>query len=230
MANILSYEGVMELLDWTYDKAVNGLGVAGMDSAIDLAEDYLKQEGNLTSQVNSLIRWQNTKSVTSGFLSGLGGIITLPVAIPANIASVMYVQIRMIAAIAHMGGYDLKDDKVKTLVYTCLAGNGAKDILKSTGVIIGTKMSTQLIKSISRETITAINKAVGFRLLTKFGEKGAVNLGKAIPLVGGVIGGAFDGVSTNIVGNVARNAFIIEEPPVFDGIGSAVKPFWSWKK
>ncbi|ENV4137250.1 hypothetical protein ACFJ8K_001316 [Escherichia coli] len=42
MANILSYEGVMELLDWTYDKAVNGLGVAGMDSAIDLAEDYLK--------------------------------------------------------------------------------------------------------------------------------------------------------------------------------------------
>lgn len=224
----MSYEGVMELLDWTYEKAVNGLGVVGMDSAIDLAEDYSKQEGSLTEQINSLIRWQNTKSVTSGFLSGLGGIITLPVAIPANIASVMYVQIRMIAAIAHMCGYDLKDDKVKTLVYTCLAGNGAKDILKSTGVVIGTKMSTNLIKSISRETITAINKAVGFRLLTKFGEKGAINLGKAIPLVGGVIGGTFDGVSTNIVGNVARDAFIPETVNMSSEYVKTKSSFWPW--
>ena len=30
-----------------------------------------------------------------------------------------------------------------------------------------------------------MNKAVGFRLLTKFGQTGLVNLGKAIPLVGG---------------------------------------------
>ncbi|HEA1012053.1 TPA: EcsC family protein, partial [Escherichia coli] len=60
----------------------------------------------------------------------------------------------------------------------------------------------------SRETITAINKRVGFRLLTKFGEKGAINLGKMIPLVGGVIGGTFDGVSTNLVGNIARKTFI----------------------
>lgn len=107
-----------------------------------------------------------------------------------------------------MGGYDVKDDRVKALVYSCTAGNAAKDILKGTGIVIGSKLSTQLIKNISRETITAINKRVGFRLLTKFGEKGAINLGKMIPLVGGVIGGTFDGVSTNIVGNIARKTFI----------------------
>ncbi|OUH17033.1 hypothetical protein AZ018_005109 [Klebsiella pneumoniae] len=163
---------------------------------------------SLTKKVNSLIRWQNTKSATTGFVSGLGGIITLPVSIPASIATVMYVQISMITTIAIMGGYDVKDDRVKALVYSCLAGNAAKDILKGTGIVIGSKLSTQLIKNISRETITAINKRVGFRLLTKFGEKGAINLGKMIPLVGGVIGGTFDGVSTNIVGNIARKTFI----------------------
>lgn len=141
-------------------------------------------------------------------LTGLGGIIIMPVAIPANIATVLYVQIRMVAAVAIMGEYDVRDDRVKALAYACLAGNAAKDILKETGIIIGSKISTQLIKSISNETIIAINKRVGFKLLTKFGQKGTINLGKMIPLVGGVIGGALDGISTNIVGNIARETFI----------------------
>lgn len=207
MTEKLSEGKIMQALNWAYDKALDG-SIPGTDSSYEMAESYLKGEGSLVEKVNSLIRWQNTKSVTTGFVSGLGGIITLPVAIPASIATILYVQIRMITAIAIMGGYDVKDDRVKTLVYTCLAGNAAKDILKGTGIVIGSKMSTQLIKGISRETIVAINKRVGFRLLTKFGEKGAINLGKMIPLVGGVIGGTFDGISTNVVGNVARKTFI----------------------
>lgn len=196
----------MQVLDWAYDKAVNG--TPGLDSAFELAEDYMKGNGSRVDQVNSLIRWQNTKAGTSGFLTGLGGIITLPVTVPANIASVMYVQIRMIAAIAHMGGHNLKDDKVKTLIYACLTGNAAKDILKDVGIVFGRKLTESAIKNISGKTITAINQKVGFRLLTKFGEKGLVNLGKAIPLVGGLVGATFDSVATNTIGNISRSAFI----------------------
>jgi hypothetical protein len=105
----------------------------------------------LIENVNSLIRWQNTKSATSGFLSGLGGVIVMPVAIPANITSVILVQIRMVAAIAHMGGHDLKSDEVKTFVYACLAGNGAKDILKNSGIGIGKKLAISGIKKIPVE-------------------------------------------------------------------------------
>ena len=206
MANNLTESKIMDVLNWSYDKAVQG--VAGLDSAYDLADDYLKQEGSLHAQANSLIRWQNTKAGTSGFLTGLGGIITLPVAIPANVASVMYVQIRMIAAIAHMGGYNLNDDRVKSLVFLCLTGNADKDILKDVGIVVGKKLAENAIKNISGKTIVAINKKVGFRLLTKFGEKGVINLGKAIPLLGGVVGATFDSVSTNTVGNIARNTFI----------------------
>lgn len=196
----------MNALDWAYDKAIDG--VPGLDSAEDLASSYLAESGDLEEQVNSLIRWQNAKSATSGFINGLGGAILMPVTIPANITSVMYVQVRMIAAIAKMGGYDLRDDRVKTLVYTCLCGNAAKDIAKELGIKVGTKITEQAIKNISREVIVKINQAVGFRLVTKFGEKGVINLGKAIPLVGGVVGATFDSVSTNTIGNVAREIFI----------------------
>lgn len=207
MANNLTESKIMDILDWTYEKAING--IPGLDSAYDLAADYTKSNESLYSQANSLIRWQNTKAGTSGFLTGLGGIITLPVSVPANVASVMYVQIRMIAALAHMGGHNLQDDRVKSLVFVCLTGNAAKDILKDVGIVVGRKVAENAIKNISGKTITAINKKVGFRLLTKFGETGVVNLGKTIPLLGGVIGATFDSVTTNTVGNIARDTFIV---------------------
>jgi len=209
MANKLSENKIMKALDWAYEKVVDG--VPGLDSAAELAEDYMKGNGSLYDKTNSLIRWQNIKAGTSGFLSGLGGWLTMPVAIPINISSVMYVQIRMIAAIAHMGGHDLKDDRVKTLVYACLTGNAGKDILKQAGIQIGKKLTTQAIKNVSREVITKINQKVGFRLLTKFGEKGAINLGKLVPFVGGIIGGTADTIATNTIGNIARDTFIAKK-------------------
>lgn len=102
----LTQSKMMQLLDWSYEKALNGL--PGTPDAFELADNYLRKHTTVEKSVNSLIRMQNTKAGTSGFLTGLGGIITLPVAIPANIASVVYVQMRMVAAIAVMGGYDLK--------------------------------------------------------------------------------------------------------------------------
>lgn len=206
MAKELTHNKIMDALDWAYDKAVNG--VPGLDSAAEMAIEYSAGDGTLEEKINSLIRWQNTKAGTSGFLTGLGGIITMPVTIPANIASVMYVQIRMIAAIAKMCGQDLHSDRVRILVYACLAGDAAKDILKDVGIVIGSKVAVNAIKNISGKTITAINQKVGFRLLTKFGEKGVINLVKIVPVLGGVIGGTVDAVATNLIGNVARNTFM----------------------
>jgi hypothetical protein len=197
---------IMKALDWSYERAVNG--IPGLDSAEELAQDYLNKGGSLVENVNSLIRWQNTKAAASGFITGLGGVMTLPVAVPANIATVLYVQVRMIAAIAIMGGYDVRDDRVKTLVFTCLCGDGALTLVKDIGIAVGKKLTEQAIKNLSKDVIIRINKAVGFRLLTKFGQTGIVNLGKAVPLLGGMIGATFDSVATNTIGNVARDIFI----------------------
>ncbi len=219
---LISQEKIEQALDWAYDKSVNG--VAGLDSAFELAESYMKGDAPLVDQVNSLIRFQNGKAATSGFLSGLGGLITLPVAVPANVTSVLYVQIRMIAAIAHMGGHNIKDDRVKTLVYTCLVANSAKDVAKNLGITVGGKLATNAIKAIPGKTLIEINKRVGFRLLTKFGEKGVINLGKAIPLLGGLIGGSFDAYATNKVGDVARDTFIALPKPEQDEPKPELKP------
>ena len=38
-----------------------------------------------------------------------------------------------------------------------------------------------------------------------------MNLGKMVPFVGGVIGGSFDAMTTNYIGNTARKVFIEEK-------------------
>lgn len=197
---------MLQVLDWAYEKAL--VGLPGLDSAIELAQYYENKDGTLEDKVNSLIRWQISKTTSTGFLTGLGGLITLPVAIPADIASAVYVQIRMIAAIAYLGGFDIKDDKVKTLIYVCLVGKSAKDILTDIGIQIGIQIGQNLLKSLPSKILTKINQMVGFRLVTKFGAKGAVNLVKIIPVLGGVIGGSINAIATNTVGNVARETFI----------------------
>ena len=144
---------------------------------------------------------------TSGFLTGFGGFITLPITIPANLSSVLYVQLRMIACTAYMAGYDVESDEVQTLIYACLAGVSVGELVKQAGIKIGVKMATGAIKKIPGKILTKINQAVGFRFVTKFGSKGVINLGKMVPGVGAIIGGGIDFFETKTIGKRSYDWF-----------------------
>lgn len=210
----LGPDHIMKWLDQLYDLVVEDTPF--LESAQDIGNHYAAGTGSLEERARQLVRWQVTKAGTSGFLSGLGGVITMLVAIPANIASVMYVQIRMIAAVAHLGGHDIRNDQVRTLCYTCMCGKAAGDVVKNTGISLGTKLTEQAIKKVAGKTLKNINKKVGFRLVTKFGEKGIINLGKMVPIAGGVVGGTFDAASTYVIGKIARTTFIGTAAPKFN--------------
>ena len=207
MGHKISQEEIMQLLDKLYDQSVQG--IAKVSPPIEeLADNYLEKDKNIETAAKKFIKYQIAKCTTSGFVSGLGGLVTLPVAIPANVGSVMYVQMRMIACLAYMGGYDTDSDQVQTLVYACLAGISLDQVLKNVGIQFGTKVTMSLVRKIPGTVLTKINQKVGFRFLTKFGTKGLINLGKAVPIVGGVISGGFDFAETKLIANRAYKMFI----------------------
>lgn len=207
MQKVLSQADMMNLLDSLYSKCIQGIPM--ISSPIEkMADDYLQHNATVEDAAKDMINKQVIKCTTSGFITNLGGVITLPVTIPANVGSVMYVQMRMIACAAYMAGYDVHTDQVQTLVYACLAGVSVMEVAKKVGIKIGQKGLENLIDKIPGKVLIAINHKVGFRMLTKFGETGAINLGKAIPVVGGVIGGGFDFIDTKFIGNRAYNQFI----------------------
>lgn len=200
----------MELLGKLYDNSIDGIPKVSPPIS-KLADDYLSKNKDVESAAKSFINYQIAKCTTSGFITGLGGLITLPVAIPANVGSVLYVQMRMIACLAQMGGFDTSSDQVQTLVYACLAGISIDQVIKQFGIQFGVKVTTAMVKKIPGTVLTKINQKVGFRLVTKFGSKGLINIGKAVPIVGGVISGGFDLVETKLIANRAYKMFILHD-------------------
>lgn len=204
---IFTQEDVMALLEKLYEKSINGIPTVSKPIE-QLAAEYLEKADSVQKAAKSFNKYQIAKCTTSGFINSFGGILTLPVTIPANIGSVLYIQMRMIVCLAHMGGYDVNSDQVQTLVYACLAGISLDQILKRVGIELGEKFGMALVKKIPGKSLQAINKKVGFRLFTKLGKTGVINIGKMLPVVGGVIGGGFDFVETKVIAKRAYLMFI----------------------
>ena len=194
----ISQEDIMALLATCYEKCLNGVPHVS-PSVEELAKDYLSKYSTKQQACKAMLNNQIIKCTTSGFITGFGGIITLPVTVPANIGRVLYVQMRMIACTAYMAGFELNSDQTQTFVYACLAGVSVNKLVKQAGIKFGVKFANGLIKKIPGKVLTKINQKVGFRFITKFGSKGIINLGKLVPGVGAVIGGGLDLVETKAI-------------------------------
>ena len=198
---------VMVILGSIYKNSING--IPGVSKPInEFSDEFLNAYSDIRLAAKKMIDNSIMKCTTSGFLTGFGGLITLPVALPANVTSVLYVQMRMIASLAYMAGLDVNNDSVQTLVYACLAGVSVAEIVKKAGIQFGQKLSNAMIKRIPGKALTKINQKVGFRFLTKFGQKGIVNLGKMIPVAGALVSGGFDFAETRLIANRAYKEFI----------------------
>lgn len=195
-----------EVVQWILEQALDGVGP--LPSGSELAGDYRRQPySNDAERVQALIRWAVAKNASTGFVSGLGGAIVWPVAIPGSLAASLAIQAPMLAAIAEIYGHDSKDDRVRTALLLCMIGNASGDVVKQAGVVVAGKVTVAALRKLSAKGLIEINKSVGFRLVTKFGTKGVVNLAKFVPLLGGLVGGTFDGMTCYLAGQAADRVF-----------------------
>ena len=196
---------VKTTLDWIANTGINGKGV--LKPAEQIATEYMLTSASVEDAIDSLIAWRTAHDAGTGFITGMGGIAAMPVTIPAGLAASYALGANTAAAVAHLRGYDIHSDKVKTMILLSLLGTAVEDVLKNTGIAVGNGLCKNMIKQISGKSLREINKRVGFRLVTKAGEKGVVNLAKMVPLVGGVVGGTFDGMFVQGCGKTAKKLF-----------------------
>lgn len=195
------------ILNTIYDSSISGKGVLG-ESIQKLADEYVDRYGRTEKAIDRLVSNQRLKCTATGFVTGLGGLVTLPVAIPADLASSLYIEIRMIAAIAAIRGFDVESDEVRTLIYLCLVGNSAGDILKQAGIKYMTDLAAKkLIPLLSKKIAEKVAENVASKLLLKTAAKGLPKLAKMVPVVGGIAGGAYNYAEVSTFAKVARNRF-----------------------
>jgi len=194
-----------ELSDTVTNVGVDGKGP--WKGSAQIADEHLAHHGDVEKAIKRLITTHVRITTSTGFLTGLGGLITMPVALPADLTTLWLTQARLAGAIAHLRGYDVRSEEVRSVVLMSLIGSSATEALAQAGVQIGTKTAVSAIRQVPGRVLIEINKKVGFRLLTKAGTKGVINLTKLAPVVGGVIGGGVNFASTRAVGVWAKVNF-----------------------
>lgn len=219
------------LLGRLYPTVLNGL--PGLGTPMELAAEVRQAGGSLEDQADRLVRRHIALSASAGFVSGLGGWLTLPVVLPANLAGVAALQLHMAASVAALAGHDPRQGGIRERVFGCLIGaspaDPARDAEQETIDRFGLKLAERGLNFVVSNTVGA----------AKWGAKKVVSgqlkrrLLRGIPLVGGFIGAASDGYVTSKVAQAARDEFIggipEENRPSFptpggDGVPAGIVP------
>lgn len=184
------------------ERAIDGVGP--IPGAVKSADSQLRKAGgDIDLAIASLITTHLRLAGAQGFLTNIGGLLTMAVTVPANIAGVSLLQCHLAAAILHLRGYDLASPSVRDAVLVCLLdGDARKSLTKATGLTISpAALATAVPDGLVQQQVA---KAVTGQLLAMSGGKQMASfVARRIPVLGGAVGGFGDAFSTRRIGRDA---------------------------
>jgi hypothetical protein len=198
------------LVERLLDVGIDGKGP--FDSAHEVAAKALRDaHGDAEQALRIIARDHRQLGAAGGFVTGLGGFFTMPVSLPANLLEFYLLGTRLTAATAKVRGYDIDQPEIRSAILLTLVGADRDDLLKKAGLhAAGGRLSMLALDRLPPPTLMVVNKAVGFRLLGRIGQGTFARLGRAVPVVGGVLGAGVDVYMLGRIGQQAAKEF----PPV----------------
>lgn len=199
-------QAVSKLVTMVLDLGLDGRGP--FDPAAQVAEEALREKGSVDEAINSIARGTMLRGGIGGFVTGVGGFVTMPVALPANVLEFYVQATRMVGAIAILRGYDVEDERIRTAVLLTLVGSKSEDVLKKAGMATGGgRLATFALRGMPPAALMVLNKAVGFNLLRGAGTKALGRLGRGVPVAGGFVGGGIDAYMMKKIADHAMKEF-----------------------
>jgi hypothetical protein len=187
------------------DVGIDGRGP--VDSAQAVADKARATSAGADSAIDMVVRQHTKMAVAGGFVTGVGGLITLPVALPVNVAEFYLLATRMVASIACLRGYDLRQPEVRSAILLTLVGADSDDLLKKAGLTTSGRLSSLAAERLPGPALMMVNKGVGFRLVSQIGRRTLPRFGKAVPLVGGAVGAGVDAYLLHRIADHVRHEF-----------------------
>lgn len=177
--------------------------------ARDVADEALaKAGGDAEKAIAALARRTTVTGGVGGFLTGVGGFVTMPVSLPVNVAEFYLQAVRMVGSIATLRGYDVSEPRVRTAILLTLVGADSDEVLKKAGMTTASgRLTSYALRGLPPAALMIVNKAVGFRLMRGVSEKVLSRFGRGIPLAGGLVGGGIDGYMMKKIADQAMEEF-----------------------
>lgn len=190
------------------DRAIKGAGrLKGAARAAD--EALANSDGNADDAVKALIESHVRMAGAQGMLTNLGGLVTMAVSVPANIAGLALIQARLVASIAHLRGYDLDDPRTRGAVLVAMLGEERVLAQIRAKKIPGTPMAVATAPVHDPDLDVLLAGEVAGELLTKVaGKRLATAVGRRTPVIGGLVGAGTDGLSTWRIGRYVDREFL----------------------
>jgi len=180
-------------------------GVGPLPPAAKAADAQLKeQKGNVDRGVHEVIENHVRYAGAQGFLTNLGGLVTMAIMIPTNVTGLALIQCRMVAGIAHLRGYDLDDPRVRNAILTCMVGEDTVNALIKKKKLPAPPMALATAPLHDPDLDVVISAEVAAELVARVtGKKVATTFARKIPIGGGFIGLGADAYATWRVGRYA---------------------------
>ncbi len=190
------------------NRAIRGVGP--LPPAASAADKQLReQHGDVDRAIHEVIENHVRMAGAQGFLTNLGGLITAAVTIPANISGLALLQCRMIAGIAHLRGHDLEDPRVRNAILVTLLGEDTVESLVKKKEIPAPPMALATSPASDASTDRLVSGVVASDLVAKVvGKRLATQVGRRVPVVGGLVGLGADGYATWKVGRYADREWL----------------------
>lgn len=180
-------EAVAQVVDRILTLGIDGWGSFG--SADKVAARASRKSRDDRRAADRVVRQHVRRARLGGFVSGLGGFVTLALTLPVNVLTFHALAARMVAAIAEIRGHDVNDPQVRSAILVSLAGKKGQEALDQAGLgpVTG-RLASSATKRVPETTLMVINKAVGVTLLRTVGSRGLTRFFRWIPLLGAVVG------------------------------------------
>jgi hypothetical protein len=193
------------VVDRLLDVGIDGRGP--FDSARTVADNALSDQGDVERAIDAVVTRHTKLAAAGGFVTGLGGFLVLPVALPTNVLEFYAVATRMVGAIASLRGYDVRDQGTRSAVMLTLVGADADDLLRKAGVGRTGRLADLAAQRLPGPALMVLNKGIGFRLVSSVGKSVLGRFGRGVPVVGGVVGAGFDVYLLRRIAGHARAEF-----------------------
>lgn len=188
-------------------------GQGPLASAIELAERARASSRNDEEAVDHLVRSSVIFGSAGGFVTGVGGFSSAPLAISANVVEFYVQAARMVGAIAILRGHDIGQTPVRQAVLHTLVATQTDSVLtRAVSASRGGAVPRKLLGFLPSGALLVANKAIGFRVLRLMIQTLFGYLGRGVPLVGGLAIGFTDGWMMGRIAEQAKVDFPLAAP------------------
>lgn len=187
------------LLKQLYPKAIDGLPLLGTP---DKHAALFSNRSSTREQANLMIAPHIALAGATGFVTGLGGWLTMPVTVPADLAGVALLQLHMAASCAVLAEKDLSDPVTKEMIVSCLLkrDEGEPNTEKEETINrVTVKVAERGIRSLAKTAIVWGASAAGRRI--------GGRIARGVPFLGGAIGAVSDSYNTRMVAKHTLGTF-----------------------